>query len=202
MPTRKVVAVIELTHGCEQHGVADRTSTATCSHLKSCLQAVRGATQACMVLPYHCVVILRRITIKMPTAFIRGDDDGGLMLKNSERYVLTTGKASVIRNVLSLVLTEIKSEADVSPGTHQSLKAFAKNGCDRMVLDLRAVREPPVGIGSGVSNLKASYIGQVLVVTGEVSAPRILREIDALRRPHFSPQCLASALLTFIHMLF
>jgi hypothetical protein len=121
----------------------------------------------------------------VPIAFVRGDDVGGLMLTDIERYVLTTGKASVIREVLSLVLAGVKSEGDVSPGTYPSLESVVKNGCDRMVLELRRPKEPSACISPGVRNLRANRLGRVLVVTGDVAAPGILHEIEALSRPHF-----------------
>jgi DNA-binding response OmpR family regulator len=124
------------------------------------------------------------------------------MLMAGARRTLTTEKASVIRDALSLVLSGVKYEGDVAPGTSASLEAFAKNGCQRMVLDLRAADQPSVGAASGVRNLRASHIGQVLVVTAEVSDPGILHEIEALRRPHPLPAHIASGLLAFVHMVF
>jgi hypothetical protein len=123
------------------------------------------------------------------------------MLKDGERYVLTTGKVSVIQGVLSLLLAGVKSEGAVAPSAYQSLDAFSKNGCDRMILELRTPKETPAGISPKVGNLRVSYIGQVLVVSGEVTSPEILREIERLRRPHFSLQYVASALLAFVHVL-
>jgi hypothetical protein len=124
------------------------------------------------------------------------------MLKKGERYVLATGNASVIRKALSLVLAGVKSEGDVSPGTYQSLELFARNGCDRLVLDLRTARELPAGMAPRVRNLRASHLGQVLVVTADVTASHILHEIRALCRPHFSPQYLTSGLRALAQMLF
>ena len=109
-------------------------------------------------------------------------------MKEGERYILTTGKASVIRDALCLVLARVQSEGDLTPGSCESLAAFARERCDRLILDLRTVKEPPVGIDPGVRNLRASHLGQVLVVTGEVAGSEILHEIEALRRPHRFPQ--------------
>lgn len=124
------------------------------------------------------------------------------MLKEGKRHVLITEKAPVIRNALSALLAGVKSEGDVTPGTREKLEAFAKQGCDRLVLDLRTVKEAPGGIASGVRNLRASQLGPVLVVTGEVAAPHILQEIEALRRHHPFPKHVATGLLAFVHMFF
>ncbi len=123
-------------------------------------------------------------------------------MKEGERYILTTGKTSVIRNALSLVLAGVKSEGDITPGTRQGLEALTWERCDRLILDLRMAGEPPGDTSPRVRNLRVSHLGQVLVITGEVTAPEIIREIEALRYPHSSPQHLASSLLAFAQMLF
>jgi len=123
------------------------------------------------------------------------------MLKDGERYVLTTGKPSVIRDLLSLVLAEARCEGDRTPGSRERLEAFTSRRCDRLILDLRTTEELPGGISPRVRNLRVSHIGRVLVVTGVVARSRILHEIEALRRPRFSPQPLTTTLLAVVHML-
>lgn len=124
------------------------------------------------------------------------------MLKNSERYVLTTGKASVIRDALVLVLAGVKPEGDLSPARRERIEAFARVHCDQLILDLRTAEDRPGGISPRVRNLRVRHLGQVLVVTGEAAGPEILHDIKALSRPHFSPQYLSAALLAFVHTLF
>lgn len=124
------------------------------------------------------------------------------MLKERDRHILVTEKASVIRDVLSVLVAEVKSEGGATPGTHERLEAFAKEGCGRLVLDLRTVKEPSGGISRGVRNLRASQLGPVLVVTGEVAAPRILHQLEAPRHSHSFPRHVASGLLAVVHMLF
>lgn len=122
-------------------------------------------------------------------------------MKDRERYVLTTTKMSLIQDVLSLLFAGVKSEGAVISSTYESLDAFSKNGCDRLILVLRTPKETPVGISPRVGNLRVSHIGQVLVVSGEVTSPEILVQIERLRRPQFFLQYVASALLAFVHML-
>lgn len=118
------------------------------------------------------------------------------------RYVLTTGNTSVIRDMVSTVLAGVKSEKDLTPDSRERLQAFLNGQCERLVLDLRTTRELPSDISPRVRNLRVSHLGQVLVVTGEVTSPGIFREIEALRRPRFSLQHLACGLLAFVHVLF
>jgi hypothetical protein len=124
------------------------------------------------------------------------------MLKKGERHVLATGKGPVIQKALSLVLAGVKSEGDASPRTCHIFEEFARNGCDKLLLDLRTAGELPAGAAPRVRNLHASQLGQVLVVTGDVTAPHILQEVRALCRSHFSPQYLAAGLLALANMLF
>jgi hypothetical protein len=123
------------------------------------------------------------------------------MLQDPERYILTTAKLSVMRDVLTFVLEEVQSEGAVIPGTFPSFKAVTNAGCDRMILDLRRPKEPAVDISPRVRKLRTSRLGRVLVVTGEATVPEILQEIDTLRRPHFPFQHLTSGLLTFVRTL-
>ncbi len=127
------------------------------------------------------------------------------MMKDSERYILTTARASVMRNVLTLVFAAGTSEDEGIPGANPSLETFAKSGCDRMILELQRPKEPPAGISPRVRNLRVSRLGRVLVVTGKATAPGILHDIDAVRRPRFFPGHLASGLFapvrTFFHTL-
>ena len=124
------------------------------------------------------------------------------MMKDPERYVLTTSKAPVIQDVLSLVLGMVKSERNLAPGTIPSLEAYTKNGCNRMILELRRPKQSPVGISPTVRNIRVSHLGEVLVLTGDATAPEILREIEAIRRPHFSLQYLATGMVAFGHLFF
>ncbi len=125
------------------------------------------------------------------------------MLKDFDRYILTTDKASVMRDVLSLVSTaELKSEGAGTHGSCLSLDALAKDGYDRMILELRRPKEPAAGTSPKVRNLRTSHLGRVLVVTGDATAPEIFHEIDGLRRPRLFPRYLKSGLLAFGRTIF
>ncbi len=121
-------------------------------------------------------------------------------MTKAERRVLITENASVIRAALSLVLGLIKSEADVTPGTRDTLQRCAQ--CDRLVLDLRTAKGLPCGISPGVRNLRASQVGNVLVVNGEVTSLQILQQVQELRHRHFLPEKLTFVLRHFVHALF
>lgn len=124
------------------------------------------------------------------------------MMEDSERYILTTSNASVIRDVLSLVFAAVKSEDGGIPDTRPSLEMFAASGCDRIVLELRRPEEPAAGIFPRVRNLRVSRLGRVLVVTGKATAPGILQDLDSLCRPWSFPGHLASGLAAPVRSLF
>lgn len=124
------------------------------------------------------------------------------MLKDSERFILTTAKASVIRDALSLVFAAVRPETDKIPGTSPGLETLAKSGCDRMILELRRPKESLAGVSPGVRNLRVSRLGRVLVVTGKATAPGILHDLEALRRPRLLPENLASGLVAPVRTLF
>lgn len=117
------------------------------------------------------------------------------MMQDRERYILTTDKPSIMRNVLSLVSARAESDgAEIQD-------AAAKDGCDRMILELRRPKVPAAGIFPKVTNLRTSRFGRVLVVTGDATVPDLFREIDALRHP-YSPRQLTSGLRAFGRTIF
>ena len=123
-------------------------------------------------------------------------------MKETARCVLTTEKASVIQNALSALLAGVSPEDGTTPGTRERLAAFAKQGCDKLILDLRMAEKSSGRISPGVRNLRASQLGPVLVVTGDATSPELIHQIEALRHAHSFPRHLTSGLLAFVHMLF
>lgn len=118
------------------------------------------------------------------------------MLQDPDRYFLTTGNASVMRNVLSFV------SAGVNPVGALSPEAVEKDHWEKMILELRRPKEPAAGVAAQVINLRTSHFGRVLVVTGDATGPEIFDEIDALRRPQFSLKWLTTGLLAFGRTVF
>jgi hypothetical protein len=123
------------------------------------------------------------------------------MLQDIERYILTTDKPSVMRNVLSLVSEGAGAEGVATQGSGLCLDTAAKDGCDKMILELRRPKGPAAGIFPRIRNLRTSRFGRVLVVTGDATVPELFREIDVLRHP-YSPRHLGSGLLAFGRTIF
>ncbi|MBZ5672378.1 MAG: hypothetical protein LAO04_21985 [Acidobacteriia bacterium] len=124
------------------------------------------------------------------------------MAKEGERYIFTAEKASGIRNALSVLLAGVESEGDVTHSARERLEEFMKDDCDGLILDLRGVEVPPNGVSPVVRNVRASHVGRVLVITGEVTDPQVFRQLEELDVPHFPLKYMTTGLRTFAHALF
>jgi hypothetical protein len=123
------------------------------------------------------------------------------MPKQAERYVFTADRTPHIRNALSILLAGVESEGDVTRSAREKLDGFLKHDCDGLILDVRRVRLRPDEISPAVRNVRASFLGRVLVVTSEVADPEVLREIEELGAPHFPLKHITTGLRPFAHAL-
>lgn len=123
-------------------------------------------------------------------------------MRGDERRIVITGRASVVRKALYILMAGMGSAGDLIPGTRERLEEFARHDCHNMILDLRAAEAPLGGFSPGVTSVRSSQVGRVAVVSCEISAPWILHQIEELCRPHFFPKHLASSLRALIHIFF
>jgi hypothetical protein len=112
-------------------------------------------------------------------------------MQAGERHVLTVEKPPLIRKVLNTLSTDVEPEGGEVLRTLKGLEKFAKEGCGRLILNLDAIEEPPGGVPQGVTNVGASLVGGVLVVTCKVTSRELLR-IKVLTRRHSFPKHLIS----------
>ena len=124
------------------------------------------------------------------------------MMKQAARHVFIAEEAPVIQNALYTLLAGVQSRRDAAPFTRERLKEIAEAGCDRLVLDLRAVQESSAGMSPRVRNIRASHLGKVVVITCEVAPPDLVHQIEELCRPHFFPRHLVFSLGAFAYALF
>lgn len=139
---------------------------------------------------------------KCSPPLLSGVEESGATMKEGERYVLTTGKASVILGALSLLLAGGKSEGNLTPGSRERLETFVSERCNRLILDLRRAKELPGAVAPKVRNLRVSHVGPVLVVTGQVTSFEILHEIESLCHSRSLLGRFASGLRAFAHLSF
>jgi|GEM_PF-6097884 len=109
-----------------------------------------------------------------------------------ERHVLTIQETPLILEALSTLSADVEQDGGDSLRTLVKLEEFAKVGCGRLILNLDAIEEPPGGTSARVSNIDASLVGGVLIVTCQVTSPELLR-IKVLTRRHTLPRQLISS---------
>lgn len=131
-----------------------------------------------------------------------GQEGEGFKLKVVKRHVVIVEEPLVIRNALHVLLADIESEGNIPPGTRESMEVFLKEGCNRLILDLRTAEEPPSEMQTRIRSLRARRLGCVLVVTCDVTALRMLHQAEEPCRPHFFPKKFVSTLSAFVHALF
>jgi DNA-binding response OmpR family regulator len=123
------------------------------------------------------------------------------MAGEAERYILTAEKAARIRDLVSLLLTGVEFDGDIAHRARERLDEFMEHECDGLILDLRWVAVPPEGVSTPVRNVRVSLVGHVLVITGEVIDPEVLRQIEAVGALQCSPDRRITEFRSFAHVL-
>jgi hypothetical protein len=124
------------------------------------------------------------------------------MVKHGSRRILIAQEAPVVQNALYTLLEGVESNRDASHSTRERLKAIAKEGRDRLILELQAVDQPFEGISPRVKNIRFDHPSKVAVVTCELANYQIAHQIDEFCRPHFFPKHVLFSLGVFVHALF
>jgi hypothetical protein len=123
-------------------------------------------------------------------------------MKETKRRVLIAEEPLAIRNVLYALSAGIEADGSSASGVRKRLDDFAKGGCDGLILDLRTMEAPHGGMPPRIKNVRGCQLGRVAVVTCDVSAPMIVRQIEELCHPHFNPRHLIYSLIAFFQALF
>ena len=124
------------------------------------------------------------------------------MMKGGERHVVIAEDPFIIRSALHVLLAGIESEGNISPGARENLELSLKEGCNRLIFDLRSVNEVSGGISPGGRSLRVNHLGQVLVVTCDAIPAWTCHQIEELCSPHTFPGHLMCGLRAFLHALF
>jgi len=123
------------------------------------------------------------------------------MAQEADRYILTAEKAARIRSLVSVLLAGVECDGDVAQRARDRLDEFMEHECIGLILDLRRVAVPPEGASTPVMNVRASLLGDVLVITGEVTDPEVFREIEAVGGLHCPPKQRTSEFRSYAHAL-
>lgn len=121
-------------------------------------------------------------------------------MDEGKRLVLTIEKPTLVGETLKLLSEAAMSDCRPPCGICMRLRDFAKQGCEALILNLRAVEGPVAGTSSGVRILGASLLGGVVAVSGQATNSWIV-QLEELSRPGFLPMKLAARLGAFVHTL-
>src|SRR5438309_10228480 len=103
---------------------------------------------------------------------------------SGRRRVLTLRDEQSIRKMLALLSRQFGPFAEVSSDRRGPLARYTRETFDSMLLNLRcstSLREERL---SGVHEVRASMVGRVLVVTGEVRDQQTMELIDRICVPN------------------
>ena len=84
-----------------------------------------------------------------------------------------------IRNVLYVLLAGLDCESEIAHTGQQALAMVGRDSFDAVLLDLRSALVPPEEVVAQIKQLQPSLVGRVLVITGEVTDPKILEWIES-----------------------
>ena len=100
------------------------------------------------------------------------------------RKVLIIEDEPRIRNVLYVLLAGLGYDGDAASDAHHALSMIRQNQFDAVLLDLRSSELPPEQMVCAITELRPSLVGRVLVICGEVSAPRTIEMLERRAVPH------------------
>lgn len=108
-----------------------------------------------------------------------------------ERHVLTVNKSPLVKKVLDALLVGVQADGGVPAETRIGLGELSKRGFNRLILNLQVMKSPFAEKSPAFLNLDVCEVGGVLVLTGQISRPWMLR-VEELCRQHFSSTYLLS----------
>ncbi len=117
------------------------------------------------------------------------------------RKVLIVEDDSAIRNVLTVLLATLGWEGDMARNNRRALNLIRKDDFDAVLLDLRCSESPPEQAASQISKLRPCLIGRVLVITGDVADPSVMKTIERSCLPQVQRRHLLDGLLTALRSL-
>jgi CheY-like chemotaxis protein len=110
---------------------------------------------------------------------------------NSSRHprnVLIVEDEPSICNLVCVMLEGLGCEGNIAPNGRQALAMIKKESFDAILLDLHCSEMPAEEMVSAISKLRPNLVGQVLVITDEVSDPETTEIIKRNCMHHISSQ--------------
>ncbi len=106
-----------------------------------------------------------------------------MQAKIHRRRILIIEDEPSIRNVIYVLLAGLDCDSEIAYSGKQALGMILRSSFDAVLLDLRSAESPPEEMLSQMKKIRPSLVGRVLVITGEVSDPRMMEWVER--------QCLA-----------
>lgn len=118
------------------------------------------------------------------------------------RNVLIVQDEPSIPKVLQVLLAGLGSEGDIAHNGYLALSTIEKESFDVLLLDLRCSEMSAGKMTSAIKELRPKLVGRVLVVSGEVFDPQILKVIKKNCWTYFSWWQVVQDLWERFHFLF
>jgi DNA-binding NtrC family response regulator len=99
-------------------------------------------------------------------------------VKIPRRRVLIIEDEPSIRNVIYVLLAGLDCDSEIAYSGKQALGMISRSSFDAVLLDLRSAESPPEEMVSQMKKLRPSLVGRVLVITGEVSDPKVMEWVE------------------------
>jgi len=112
----------------------------------------------------------------------------------ADRKVLIIEDEPSIRDVLYVLLAGMRCEGDVAYSGQQALAKISGEKFDAVLLDLRCRNVAAEQVVSQIKEIRPSLLGRVLVITGEVTDPKVIELIEQNLLPHIPRSRLLSDL--------
>ena len=103
---------------------------------------------------------------------------------SARRRVLTLRDEATIRKMLAVLSRQITHSGESSSDWKGPSAKFAQENFDSMLLNLRCSASDEDRGLSGIQEIRASIVGRVLVVTGEIRDRHTMELVDRICIPH------------------
>ena len=110
------------------------------------------------------------------------------------RRVLIVEDNSCIRNVLYVLLASLRCEGEVAYDGRQALAMISRHEYDAILFDLRCYNLSADKVITGLTEIRPSLLGRVLLIAGEVSDPATLEMFSRVSAPRVSQSRLVEEL--------
>lgn len=105
-------------------------------------------------------------------------------VKIPRRRVLIVEDEPSIRNIIYVLLAELDCDSEIAYSGKQALGMISRSSFDAVLLDIRSAESPPEEMVSQIKKIRPSLVGRVLIITGEVSDPRIMEWLESHSMAH------------------